>query len=111
MYGLSSCDSCRKARRWLDANGVAYRYHDVRADGLDTVTLARLARLAGWSPLVNRRSTTWRALAADERDDLDQERAISLIAQHPTLMKRPVLVLGKKALVGFDEQAWRDLTR
>ena len=109
FYGLAACDTCRKARRWLDDRGVDYRYHDVRADGLDADTIADLVRRVGWEPLVNRRSTTWRSLEPADRDDLDEARAIALLASHATLMKRPVLVAGDRALVGFRAEAWQDL--
>lgn len=111
LYGLTSCDTCRKARRWLDAHGVAYRYHDVRTDGLDASILAGLAQRVGWEPLVNRRSTTWRTLADGDRDNLDEARALALMKRNPTLMKRPVLVRGKRALVGFNADTWREFAQ
>ncbi len=109
FYGLKTCDTCRKARRWLDARDVAYGYHDVRDDGLDAATLRALVALVGWEPLVNRRSTTWRSLDAADRDNLDEARAVALLARHPTLMKRPVLVAGDRAVVGFHTDTWQDL--
>ncbi|EAR51416.1 hypothetical protein OG2516_15669 [Oceanicola granulosus HTCC2516] len=87
FYGLSTCDTCRKARRALDAGGRAYEVVDVRADGLAPEVLAEM--LAALGPdLVNRRSTTWRQLPEAER----QQPPEALLAAHPTLMKRPVIL-------------------
>lgn len=104
IYGLQSCDSCRKARRWLEDHGHPYRFHDVRAQGLEENTLSDWLDELGWETLVNRRSTSWRSLAQSERVGLDERQAAALLLRHPTLMKRPVVVLGNRILVGFDPE-------
>ena len=112
VHGITSCDTVRKARRWLDEHDVPYRFHDLREDGLDAATLDRwIERLDDWGVLVNRRGTTWRRLAEEERADLDRERAIALMAAHPTVIKRPVVERGERVLVGFDEGLWSRLLR
>ncbi|MEJ2514722.1 MAG: arsenate reductase [Gammaproteobacteria bacterium] len=107
LYGLASCDSCRRARRWLETRGVDFRFHDLRETPPSTGTLDRWARAAGWERLLNRRSTTWRALPPAQREGLDKNRAVTLMAAHPTLVKRPVLEAGEKLSVGIDEVAWQ----
>jgi len=94
IYGLKNCDSCRKAQKLLEAAGSAYRFHDLRADGLPAGRLARWLETAGWETLVNRRSTTWRALPEAEKAGLDAAAAGPLLERHPTLMKRPVVEVG-----------------
>ncbi len=102
VYGLKNCDTCRKALRWLDANGIAYSFHDIRQAGLGEADIAHWAGKAGWESLLNRRGTTWRGLPDAEREGVDEARAVRLMAAHPALMKRPVFVLDGDVLVGFD---------
>ncbi len=101
LYGLKTCDTCRKARRHLDAAGVDYRFQDLRADGVDGERLRRWEAAVGWEQLLNRRSTTWRQLDEADRADLTAERAVALMIDHPTLIKRPVLEYGERVLVGY----------
>lgn len=104
LYGLRQCDTCRKARAWLDAQGTPYRFHDFRADGLEPTLLERLEAALGWESLLNRRGTTWRALDESARTGLDRDRALRLMLDHPALIKRPILVAGDKVLSGFSPE-------
>lgn len=106
MYGIRNCDTCRKAQKWLDANSIGYRFHDVRADGLQESDLLRWAGKVEWQKLLNTRSTTWRGIPETMRSDVDETRALKLMLQHPTLVKRPVLEKGKKVIVGFSAQEY-----
>lgn len=106
VSGLAGCDSCRRARRWLDARGVAYRFRDLRDTPPDPRELRRWIDAAGWETLLNRRSTTWRGLPPAEREGLDAGRAVILMAGHPALVKRPVVECGGDVVVGVDEAAW-----
>ena len=101
VYGIKNCDTCRKARKWLDAEGIAHEYHDFRADGLDKKTLSGWVATLGWETLLNRRGTTWRKLPESERDGLTPDSATALMLEHPTLIKRPVFDTGSDTLVGF----------
>jgi arsenate reductase len=105
LYGIRSCDSCRKARHWLEAQGIEYECHDIRAEELDGDRLRAWQQQVGWEQLLNRRSLTWRKIPSFDRDNLDADAAVRLIQAYPTVMKRPVLELGGDAapLVGFDE--------
>ncbi|MFO7953690.1 MAG: arsenate reductase, partial [Thioalkalivibrio sp.] len=91
LYGIANCDTVRKARRSLDAAGVAYRFVEVRKDGLAADRLRGWVEAVGWETLVNRRGTTWRQLSEADREGVDAERAIALLLEHPALMKRPVV--------------------
>ncbi|HIP78710.1 MAG TPA: arsenate reductase [Kiloniellaceae bacterium] len=101
IYGLKNCDSCRKAKAWLEAERDAVRLHDLRDDGVPAAELdGWLARL-GWERLLNRRSTTWRGLPSEEKQSLDGAAAKRLMLAHPTLIKRPVIRAGEHLVVGF----------
>lgn len=91
VYGIASCDACRKARQTLERQGQALRFHDFRADGLDPALLERMESALGWENLLNRRSTTWRELPEPKHTPLDRTRALELMLEHPTLIKRPVI--------------------
>lgn len=107
FHGLKTCDTCRKARKALDAAGVDYAYKDVRADGMTANEIRSWAdRLsgdgkAGWERLLNKSSTTWRALPDADKENLDAAKAIALLAAHPTLIKRPVIANGTDVWVGW----------
>ena len=102
VYGIRNCDSCRKARKWLEANSVEFRFQDIRDAGLDESLLKKWQQQAGWEKLLNKKSVTWRKIPSFDRNDLDADRARALILEYPTVMKRPVLDTGTLLLVGFD---------
>ena len=102
FFGLKNCDTCRKAMRWLDANDIEYHYHDVRADGLSEPTVRSWLETHDWQTVVNRRSTTWRAIPAGTRDAMDPASAVQAIVAAPTLAKRPILVGDGFIEIGFD---------
>ncbi|MBD3619672.1 MAG: ArsC family reductase [Chromatiales bacterium] len=109
LFGIKNCDTVKKACKWLDAHGVDYRFHDFRADGLDEALLLGWVSELGWETLVNRRGTTWRQLPAGARESIDEAAAIALMLEHPALIKRPVLDLGERRVVGFSDQTYADL--
>ena len=104
IYGIKNCDSCRKARNWLEASGRDFRWHDLREDGVDEALLGRWLDAVGPDKLVNRRSTTWRNLEEAERKRAQaRESALTLLLQHPTLIKRPIFDVHGRIMVGFNE--------
>ena len=109
LYGIKNCDTVRKARKWLEAEKIDYTFHDFRDDGLTSDTVNQWANIVGWETLFNKRSTSFRGLTDAEKSDITQDKAIALMVQHPTLIKRPVLVNQDRILVGFKTeqyQAW-----
>ena len=106
LYGIPSCDSCRKARKYLESQNVEYVFHDVRTDGVDRDMLHRWLRTIEWRALLNTRSTTWRTLVDDQKSDVDQERAVELMLAHPTLIKRPVAESDEMTTVGFSAERY-----
>ena len=103
LYGISNCDTIRKAKKWLEANGVDYEYHDFRKDGLDEEQLKSWVAELGWEVLLNKRGTTWRQQADEVKNNIDEASAIQLMLESPAIIKRPVLDLGDRRVVGFKE--------
>lgn len=101
IYGIKACDTMKKARDWLNGHGVAYAFHDYKADGIDRARLKRWTGLVGWEVLLNRSGTTFRKLPEADKAALDEAKAIALMLDQPSMIKRPVLDLGDRLLVGF----------
>ncbi|RXF74802.1 ArsC family reductase [Hansschlegelia zhihuaiae] len=106
IYGIKNCDTMKKARAWLDARGVLYRFHDYKAEGIDAATLKRWAGEVGWATLLNRAGTTFRKLPEGEKGGIDEGRALALMAAQPSMIKRPVLEADGRLLVGFRPEAY-----
>jgi len=106
LYGIRNCDTVRKAQAWLDARGVAYAFHDYKVAGIDEARLRAWAAELGWERLLNRAGTTFRKLPDADKQGLDADKAVALMLAQPSMIKRPVLDLGARRLVGFDEAAW-----
>jgi arsenate reductase len=108
VYGIKSCDTCRKARKYLAENDIEFRFHDVRDDGLDIQMLERWGDRIDWQKLLNRQSLTWRKIPEVDREDMSKERAFALMLEQPTLVKRPVLESEQFMAVGFSEKRFGD---
>jgi len=108
MYGIKNCDTIKKARRWLDAQQIAYRFHDYRADGLDAALLDTFIAELGWEALLNTRGTTWRKLDDARRESIQNApSAAELMREMPAIIKRPLLCApGKPMLLGFTETSY-----
>ncbi|MDO6416504.1 ArsC family reductase [Sphingomonas sp. BIUV-7] len=106
MYGIPNCDTIKKARIWLDDHGIAFAFHDYKKAGIDRATLAGWVAEQGWETLLNRAGTTFRKLPDADRTDLDADKAIALMLAHPSMIKRPVLDLGERRIIGFKPEAY-----
>jgi arsenate reductase len=106
IYGIKTCDTMQKARNWLDAHRITYAFHDYRESGIDRASLARWVGEHSWTTVLNRASTTFRALPEADKQGLDDDKAIALMLAQPTMIKRPVLDLGTRRLVGFKPDAY-----
>ena len=106
IYGIKNCDTMKKARAWLDGRGVAYAFHDYKAVGIERATLEAWAREVGWEVLLNRSGTTFRKLPDAAREGLTEAKAIALMLDQPSMIKRPVLDLGGRLLVGFKPEQY-----
>ncbi len=111
LYGIPNCDTVKKARKWMDAQNLEYTFHDYKKEGVDPENLARWADRCGWEVLLNRRGTTFRKLGEDEKVDIDRDKALALMQEHPSMIKRPVMETddGARVLVGFTVSEWENV--
>lgn len=110
LYGISNCDTVRKARKWLDAQNIPYQFHDFRKDGLSGEHIKRWIEQIGVEALVNKRGTTWRQLPSDKREAASLQDIETLLLECPTLIKRPLLEGHGLCHVGFSETTYTELT-
>jgi arsenate reductase len=106
LHGIPNCDTVKKARAWLDENGVAYGFHDYKKLGIDAATLNRWADAVGWEPLLNRAGTTFKKLPDADKVGIDRGKGIELMVANPSMIKRPVVECAGKLLVGFKPGDW-----
>lgn len=106
IYGIKNCDTMKKARTWLDDHGVAYAFHDYKAEGIDKASLERWAKEVGWEILLNRAGTTFRKLPDAQRENMTEKKAIALMLEQASMIKRPVLDVGGKLIVGFKAEIY-----
>jgi arsenate reductase len=106
IYGIKNCDTMKKARTWLDDHGVKYAFHDYKAEGIDKARLETWAKNVGWETLLNRAGTTFRKLPDKDRVNVGETKAIALMVEQPSMIKRPVLDAGGKLIVGFKPETY-----
>lgn len=107
LYGISNCDTVKKARRWLDDHGIAHAFHDYRKDGLDAAQLQGWAETLGWEKLLNKSGTTFRKLPDAQKDNLDAESAKALMLDQPAMIRRPLVDADGALSVGFSADDWQ----
>ncbi|MBN6069366.1 ArsC family reductase [Aggregatibacter actinomycetemcomitans] len=107
VYGIKNCDTVKKALKWLADHHIEHKLHDYRVDGLDKAFLQLAEAQFGWENLVNKRSTTWRNLDEQIKKTLSKSTALSVLADNPTLIKRPIILQEGKALIGFSEKEYQ----
>ena len=106
IYGIKNCDTMKKARAWLDDHGVAYAFHDYKVSGAPKEKLKQWSDKLGWESLLNRAGTTFRKLPDADKEGLSEKKALTLMAEQPSMIKRPVLEMGAKLLVGFKPEIY-----
>ena len=106
IYGIKNCDTMKKARAWLDGHGVPYTFHDYKSEGVAKDKLKAWSDELGWETLLNRAGTTFRKLPDADKEGLNEKKALALMQKQPSMIKRPVLDLGKKRLVGFKPEVY-----
>ena len=111
MYGIRNCDTIKKARSWLDAHDVEYDFHDYKSAGIDRERLERWCKELGWEVLLNRAGSTFRKLPDADKKVSDTRKAIALMLAQPSMIKRPVLELGGRLLVGFKPELYKNAVR
>ena len=107
LFGIANCDTVKKAQRWLEQHAIDYRLHDYRRDGLDRMLVQTWLKQVDWSDLLNQRSRTWRELDADQKENLSKDKAMKLMLDHPTLIKRPVIIAQDVFIIGFNPDQYQ----
>ncbi|KDM92998.1 ArsC family reductase [Photobacterium galatheae] len=108
-YGIKNCDTIKKMKKWLDAQGIDYRFHDYRVDGLDRSLLESFETELGWEAMLNKRGTTFRQLSDEQKNNLDREHALSLMLEYPAMIKRPLLVHNNTYHLGFKPEQYQTI--
>jgi len=108
MYGIAHCDTLKKARRWLNEHNITYTFHDYKKEGIDLATLETWCEQVTWESLLNKRGTTWRKLSDADKEDLNQAKALRLLVENTSMIKRPVLIIDDKILLGFSEAMYAE---
>lgn len=111
LYGIRNCDTMHKARAWLDQHKIEYAFHDYKTAGIDAARLQCWCTELGWETLLNRAGTTFRKLPDADKQGLTERKAIALMLAQPSMIKRPVLDLGKQRLVGFKPEVYERALR
>lgn len=109
MYGIPNCDTVKKARAWLGERGIEYTFHDFRKNGVNPVWLRAWVDEFSWETLVNRKGTTWRKLPEETRENMDEAIALVVMEEQPSIIKRPLLDMGTRHVVGFSPDSYREL--
>lgn len=109
IYGIKNCDTMKKTFAWLGEHGIDYEFVDYKKADVAAKHLPDWNRRAGWKLLLNTRGLMWKKLSEEERTDVDEAKALMLMAQHPSLIKRPVADCGENLLVGFDPARYREV--
>ena len=111
VYGIKSCDACRKARKYLAGKNIEHTFHDVRDDGLNIQMLERWADRISWETLLNKQGLTWRKIPEVDRADMNRDKALAAMIETPTLIKRPVFEHDDYIAVGFSEKRFGDFLK
>ena len=109
MYGIRNCDNVKKARAWLDQQGIAYAFHDYKTAGIDRPQLEKWCTQLGWETVLNRSGTTFRKLPEKDKIDISDKSAIMLMLAQPSMIRRPVLDLGDALLAGFKSEIYQKM--
>lgn len=109
LYGISNCDTVKKAKNWLETHNINYQFHDFRKQGLDANTINRWLQSVSWDKILNKRSTSWRNLEPEVQQSVNSENIVALLAKNPTLIKRPVLVVNDIITIGFNSDTYQGI--
>ncbi|AEX22812.1 ArsC family reductase [Vibrio sp. EJY3] len=101
MFGIPNCDTIKKAKKWLEAEDIAYEFHDYRKQGVDEALVTEFCDALGWEIVLNKRGTTFRQLTQEQKDSLNEENAIKLLVENPAMIKRPILKVNDQFHIGF----------
>ena len=106
LHGIPNCDTVKKARTWLEGQGVAYEFRDYKKAPPSAAELKGWTGETGWEPLLNKAGTTFKKLPDDDKTGIDAAKAIALMVANPSVIKRPVVTGAGALLIGFKPELW-----
>ena len=109
LYGIPNCNTVSKARKWLTENNIDYQFHNFKKDGLDQKTINKWVDALGWEILLNKRGTTWRKLSDEMKAEIDRDKAVSIMLDNTSIIKRPVLDVNGTFHVGFKDEQYPEI--
>ena len=109
IYGIKNCDTMKKALNWLDENGIAYDFFNYKKQGADEQVVRAAIAQHGWDTVINRRGTSWRQLPDEQKEAMDEETAVKAALENPSLIKRPLMMIGDETFLGFDKAEYEEL--
>jgi arsenate reductase len=110
VYGIKNCDTVKKALAFLDAHKIAYTFHDFKREGVTKKQIDTWLEQVGWEELLNTRGMTWRKLPDAQKENINETKAIRLMIENPSIIKRPVVVTDKQLILGFDAKVYKELS-
>ena len=109
IYGISNCDTVKKAKNWLDSHNIDYNFHDFRKDGINKDIINGWLNTVAWDKILNKRSTSWRNLDASTQQAVNATNVVDLLVENPTLIKRPVMDVNDIITVGFNSDTYQGI--
>lgn len=109
LYGIKNCDTIKKARKWLEQHDIGHQFHDYRSDGLSADWLEKAESSLGWEQMLNKRGTTFRQLDDAQKQDLNKDKALALLLEHPAMIKRPILHHQNQFHIGFKVDQYQSI--
>ena len=109
LYGISNCDTVKKAKNWLETHNIDYKFHDFRKQGLDANTINQWLQSVSWDKILNKRSTSWRNLDPSIQQTVNETNIVDLLIENPTLIKRPVMDVNDTITIGFNSDAYEGI--
>ena len=109
MYGIPNCDTIKKAKKWLQQANIEFDFHDYRKQGVDSELVKEFCQQLGWEQVLNKRGTTYRQLSQEQKDNLDESRAVPLLVEQPAIIKRPILLVKGQYYMGFKAEQYADI--
>lgn len=109
IYGISNCDTVKKAKNWLDSHNIDYQFHDFRKDGINKDIINIWLNTVAWDKILNKRSTSWRNLDASTQQAINATNVVDLLIENPTLIKRPVMDVNDIITVGFNSDTYQGI--
>ena len=109
MYGINNCDTIKKAKAWLNEHHIDFDFHDYKKLGIEHSQLTLWVQQLGWEQLINKRGTSWRKLDESSKQNMDDQLAVTVMMDNPSIIKRPLLVMGEQKILGFNQQQYQQL--